>query len=80
MPESLTITLPESVMGRLRDHAAERNESISDLAAEAIRKMLEENGDVVALAKRRLIESMRNSPGRGLRAGITWTRDELYER
>jgi HAMP domain-containing protein len=77
--KNVTLSLPEPLLRRFRVYAAERNESMTHLMAEAIRKMLDEQGDAEK-AKRRMLDRMRNSPGRGTGSKITWTRAELYER
>ena len=71
----MTLSLPEPLLRRFRVYAAERNESMTSLMSEAIRKMMDENGEAER-AKRRMIERMRNSPNRGV---IPWNREEIYE-
>jgi len=77
--KNVTLSLPEPLLRRFRIHAASRNKSMSHLMTEAISKMIDEEGERQAAA-RRLIEGMRNSPSRGTGGKITWTREELYER
>ena len=76
---NVTLSLPETLLRRFRVYAASRNQSMSHLMSEAIEKMIDEEGERQAAA-RRLIEGMRNSPNRGTGGKITWTREELYER
>jgi hypothetical protein len=74
--------LPEALLRRFRVYAAERNQSMTALAAEAIGALLE-RGDreqQIEAAKRRILERMRNPPGTGTGGRITWTREELHER
>jgi Arc/MetJ-type ribon-helix-helix transcriptional regulator len=76
---NVTLSLPEPLLRRFRVYAASRNLSMSHLMNEAIEKMIDEEGERQAAA-RRLIDGMRNSPDRGIGGKITWTREELYER
>jgi hypothetical protein len=77
--KNVTLSLPEPLLCRFRVYAAERNESMTHLMTEAIRKMLDQDGEAER-AKRRMLARMRNSPSRGTGGVITWTREELYER
>jgi len=77
--KNVTISLPEPLLRRFRVYAASRNQSMSHLMAEAIGKMIDDEGDRQAAA-RHLIEGMRNSPSRGTGGKITWTREEIYDR
>ena len=74
--KNVTLSLPEPLLRRFRVYAATRNESMTHLMSEAIRKMLDEDGEAER-AKRRMLARMRNSPNRGV---ILWNREELYER
>jgi len=60
-------------------YAAERNQSMTALMAEAIRKMMDEE-DWREAAKRRILKRIQNPPNLGTGGKITWTRDELYDR
>ncbi|MGH9653875.1 MAG: hypothetical protein ACRD6B_10490 [Bryobacteraceae bacterium] len=77
---NVTLSLPEPLLNRFRVYAAKRNQSMTALAAEAIRNLLDQEEDEIAAANRRLLERMRNSPNRGTGGMITWTRDEIHER
>lgn len=77
--KNVTLSLPEPLLRRFRVYAASRNQSMSQLMAIAINKMISEEGERQA-AIRRSLESMRNAPDLGTGGEITWTRDELYER
>jgi len=76
---NVTLSLPEPLLRRLRVYAATRNESMTSVAAEAIRALIERD-ESSAAANRRLLERMRNAPDRGIGGKITWTRDEIHER
>ena len=77
--KNVTLSLPEPLLRRFRVYAAERNQSMTSVMAEAIRKLMDED-DKAAAAKRRFLERIRNAPDLGTHGRITWTRDELYER
>jgi plasmid stability protein len=76
---NLTISLPETLLRKLRVCAALRNQSMTAVVKDAIERTVSENNEADKAAKR-LIDRLRNSPDRGIGGKITWTRDELYER
>ena len=76
---NVTLSLPEPLLRRFRVYAAARNESMTSVAAEAIRALIERD-EQTAAANRRLIERMRNAPDRGTGGKINWSRDEMHER
>jgi hypothetical protein len=76
---NVTLSLPEPLLRRFRVYAAARNESMTSVAAEAIRALIERD-EQTAAANRRLIERMRNAPDRGTGGKISWSRDEMHER
>lgn len=76
---NVTLSVPEPLLRRFRVYAAERNQSMTSLMEDAIRNMVEENGQA-SRAKRRFLERIRNAPDRGNGGLIRWTRDELHER
>ena len=79
---NVTLSLAEPLLRQFRIYAAERNQSMTALMAEAIRNLMEreDRERQVAAAKRRILERMRNPPGSGTGGRITWTREELHER
>jgi hypothetical protein len=77
--KNVTLSLPESLLRRFRIYAASRNQSMTSLMAEAIRTLLEQDGQS-AKAKRRFLDRIQNAPDRGTRGKISWTREELHER
>jgi hypothetical protein len=77
--QNVTLSLPELLLRKFRVYAAERNQSMTALMTEAIRRMLDEQ-DSQEAAKRRLLERIHNAPNRGPGGTISWTRDEIYER
>ena len=77
--QNVTLSLPEPLLRKFRVYAAERNQSMTALMAEAIRKLMDEDNPLEA-AKRRLIKQIHNAPDWGTGGNITWTRDQLYDR
>jgi hypothetical protein len=71
--------IPSDLRARLERLAAKRGISISELAAEALARLVEEDDARYAGARERAVERLRNAPSLNL-GGITWTRDELHER
>ncbi|MGH9618291.1 MAG: DUF6364 family protein [Bryobacteraceae bacterium] len=78
--KNVTLSLPEPLLMKFRVYAAKRNQSMTALAAEAIRNLMDREKEEADNAKLRFIERMRNPPGSGIGGTITWTRDELHER
>lgn len=56
-----------------------QNQSMTSLAAQAIRELMGRD-EQTAAAERRFLERIRNAPDRGTRGTIPWTRDELHQR
>ena len=77
--KNVTLSLPEPLLRRFRVYAASRGQSMTSIMAEAIGKLMEQDGEAER-AKRRFLEGIRNAPDRGTHGKITWTRDELHER
>jgi hypothetical protein len=77
--QNVTLSLPEPLLRRFRVYAAEQNQSMTALMAEAIRGLME-RGRQTSQAKRRFLERIRKAPDRGTAGRIGWTRDELHER
>lgn len=76
---NVTLSLPEPLLRRFRVYAASRNQSMTRVMADAIRKLMTVDAGT-ARARRRFLERIRNAPDRGTRGRIRWTRDELHER
>ena len=77
--KNVTLSLPEPLLRRFRIFAAERNQSMTSVMAEAIERMIEADAQSER-SKRRFLERIRNAPDRGTGGNITWTRDEIHER
>lgn len=75
---NITISLPEDLLRKFRVYAAERDQSMTELLANAITKMIADGPDVEERT-RRMIERMENAPARGS-GEITWKREDLYDR
>lgn len=77
--QNVTLSLPEPLLRRFRVYAAERNQSMTALMTEAIKRMVDEDSSKEA-RHRRIVERMQSAPDRGTKGKITWTRDEIWER
>ncbi|MGI8741548.1 MAG: CopG family transcriptional regulator [Bryobacteraceae bacterium] len=77
--KNVTLSLPETLLRRFRVYAASRNQSMTGLMAEAIRKLINQDAQN-AEAKRRFLERIRKAPDRGTAGRVSWTREELHER
>jgi hypothetical protein len=77
--KNVTLSLPEPLLRRFRVYAASKNRSMTALAADAIRQMMQDERQDAA-SKRRFLERVRNAPNRGTDGRIRWSREELHER
>lgn len=77
--QETTVTILGELRARLERLSAKRGVSISELAAEALARLVEEDDGRYSAARERAIERLRNAPSLDL-GGVTWTRDELHER
>jgi hypothetical protein len=77
--KNVTLSLPESLLRRFRVYAASRNRSMTNLAAEAIRSAIDQDG-AAARARRRFLDRVRNAPDRGTGGKVGWSREDLHER
>ena len=76
---NVTLSLPDALLHKFRVYAATRNQSMTSLAAQAIRDLMERDQPTAA-AKRRFLARIRNAPDRETGGAIGWTRDALHER
>jgi hypothetical protein len=76
---NVTLSLPTPLLRRFRVYAAKQNRSMTSLLADAIAKMVEEEGESTR-AQRRILDRLRNPPGRLPGGKITWRREDIYER
>jgi hypothetical protein len=77
--KNVTLSLPEPLLRRFRIYAATRNQSMTAVMAEAIRRTIDQDSDADQ-AKRRFLNRIENAPDWGTGGVIRWRRDELYER
>jgi hypothetical protein len=77
--QDVILSLPEPLLRRFRVFAAGRNQSMTAVMADAIRRMMDEDTQS-GQATRRFLERLKNPPGRSAHGKITWTREELHER
>lgn len=77
--KNVTLSLPEPLLRKFRVLAAERNQSMTHLMTEAIRRMVDEDSQAER-SKRRAIDRMRNAKDWGTQGVASWTREELHER
>lgn len=77
--KNVTLSLPEPLLRRFRIYAATRNQSMTSLMAESIRRTMDQDVDTDRAA-RRFLERIEKAPDRGTGGVIRWTRDELHER
>jgi hypothetical protein len=75
----LSLNLPGPLVRRLAIYAAKRNQSMTMLIADAIRRMIDEESELEA-AKHRILKRLGNAGGRLPGGKISWSREELYER
>ena len=78
--ENVTLSLPEPLLRKFRVRAAIDNKSMTSLMTEAIRNMVEPQGDEFEKAKQRLLARLENAPDLGTNGKITWSREELHQR
>ena len=64
---------------QLQRHAAEQGISISELTADALARLVEDDRRYSAVRERALAR-LRNAPSLGTTGRIPWTRDEIHER
>jgi len=77
--QNVTLSLPQSLLRKLRVYAASRNQSMTSLMAEAIRTLVDRDQET-ARANRRFLARIQDAPDLGTQGKITWTRDEMHER
>ncbi|MGD0199216.1 MAG: hypothetical protein ABSD27_00545 [Bryobacteraceae bacterium] len=77
--KNVTLSLPEPLLRKFRVYAASRNQSMTSLMAQAIRRVMGDDADREK-AGRRFIERIRNAPDRKTGGVIRWSREELHER
>ena len=76
---NVTLSLPESMLKRLKVHAAEHNQSMSSLMVRAIEELLKQNDDW-EVEKKKFLDGMSDAPDLGTGGKVPWTRAELHQR
>jgi hypothetical protein len=76
---NVTLSLPEPLLRKFRVYAATRQTSMTSLAAEAIRQLMDRD-EPKTKVRNRFLDRIRNAPDRKLGGNISWTRDDLHER
>ncbi len=77
--QNITLSLPRSLLRRVKRLAAERDTSVSALMTEALSGLADEQTRYSA-ARRRSLAAMRQARSLGTGGRRTWTRDDLHER
>jgi hypothetical protein len=77
--KNVTLSLPEPLLRDFRVYAAEQNQSMTSLMSEAIRALMERDGQRQK-AKERFRKRLQEGLDLGTKGKATWTRDELHER
>ena len=77
--QNITLSVPRSVLKRVKRIAADRETSVSALMLEALTTLSDSESRYNA-ARRRAISAMKSSPTLGTNGERTWSRDELHER
>ena len=77
--QNVTLSLPRSLLKRVKRLAADRETSVSALMAEALTRLTDEDRRYAA-ARRGALAAMKSSRSLGTRGRARWTRDELHER
>ena len=77
--QNVTLSLPKTLLRKVKHLAVERETSISRLLVEALEEMIR-HSDAYEEARLRWMESIKHPRDLGTGGRITWTRDELHER
>ena len=76
---NVTFNLPDPLLREFKVYAAQRNESMTKLVAEAIQRLMNEKRRREKVTKR-FIQRLRNARDWGTNGRIKWKREDLYER
>lgn len=77
--QNITLSLPKSLLKRVKRVAADRDTSVSALMTEALDRLADEDRRYSA-ARRRALAAMKSARSLGTTGQRTWTRDELHDR
>jgi hypothetical protein len=77
--QNITLSLPRTLLKRVKRVAADRDTSVSALMTEALNRLADEDRRYSA-ARKRALAALRSTRSLGTRGRRTWTRDELHDR
>jgi predicted transcriptional regulator len=77
--QNVTLSLPRTLLKRIKRLAADRDTSVSAMMAEALGRLADEDHRYTA-ARKRWMTAARSGRSLGTSGERTWTRDELHER
>jgi hypothetical protein len=77
--QNITLSLPRTLLKRVKRVAADRDTSVSALMMEALSRLAEEDRRYAA-SRKRALAALRSPRSLGTQGRRTWTRDELHER
>ena len=77
--QNITLSLPRTLLKRIKRLAADRDTSVSSLLSQALARLADEHRRYSA-AQKRGVSALRSSRSLGTRGRLTWSRDALHER
>ena len=77
--QNITLSLPRTLLKRVKRVAADRDTSVSALMAEALDRLADEDRRYSA-ARKRAVAALRSAGSLGTRGRRTWSRDDLHDR
>ena len=77
--QNITLSLPRTLLKRVKRLAADRDTSVSALMSDALARLADEDRRYSA-ARKRALDAMKSARSLGTRGRIAWARDALHER
>ena len=77
--QNITLTLPKSILRRIKTLAAQRHTSVSHLVTKTLEELVEHETGYAAARKRQL-DWLSHGVNLGTRGQAGWTRADLHER
>ncbi len=77
--QNVTLSVPRTILKRVKRLAADRDTSVSALMTDALARLIDEDRRYSA-ARKRALAALRSARSLGTRGRRTWTRDALHER
>lgn len=77
--QNITLSVPRTLLKRIKRLAADREISVSAMMAQALTAMAEGDRRFIA-ARRRALTALRSPKSLGTRGRSTWSREELHDR